>query len=92
MGNKFKFATHLVNIKNANSKFNEITKVKKYMTAEQKTLIISSCIIWMFWAKYPIGRINKIHEPCLRLVQQNYLSDFEIVLENTNEKSIQKIA
>ena len=30
MGNKFKFATHLVNIKNANSKFNEITKVKKY--------------------------------------------------------------
>ena len=43
----------------------------------------------MFCTKYFIGRINNIHEQYLRrLVQQNYTSDFEILLEDAHETSI----
>ena len=39
--NKLNFATHLSNItKNANIKINALTRVRKYMTADQKTYIL----------------------------------------------------
>ena len=40
----------------------------------------------MLCTKQSIGRINSIHERCLRLIQQNCTSDFEVLLENSNEK------
>ena len=42
----------------------------------------------MFCTKHLISRINNIHERYLRHVQQNYASDFEVILENANEKSV----
>ena len=35
-----------------------------------------------------MGRINSIDERCLRLIQQNYTSDLEVLLENSNEKPV----
>ena len=67
------------------------------MTTDKKTRIFSSfskslftyCpLIWMFCTKHSIGRINSIHERCLRLIQQNYASDFEVLLENAKEKPV----
>ena len=45
-------------------------------------------LLWVFCTKHSIGKINSIHERCLRLIQQNYASDFEVLLENANEKSV----
>ena len=42
----------------------------------------------MFYTKHSIGRINSIHKQCLHLIHQNYASDFEVLLENTNEKPV----
>ena len=42
----------------------------------------------MFCTKHSIGRINSIHEWCLRLIQQNSTSDFELFLGNSNEKPV----
>ena len=42
----------------------------------------------MFCTKYSIGRINSIHERCLHLIQQNYVSDFEVLLEIANQKPV----
>ena len=42
----------------------------------------------MFCTKHSIGIINSIDEQCLRLIQQNYTSDFEVLLENSNEKPV----
>ena len=42
----------------------------------------------MFCTKRSLCRINNIHERCLRLIQQNYRSEFERLLENANEKLI----
>ena len=41
----------------------------------------------MFCTNHSIGRINSIDERCLRLIQQSYSFDFEVLLENSNEKS-----
>ena len=67
------------------------------MNTDKKTRIFSSFIksqltychlLWVFCTKHSIGKINSIHERCLRLIQQNYASDFEVLLENANEKSV----
>ena len=42
----------------------------------------------MFCTKRSISRINSIHERCLHLIQQNYNSDFKVLLENSNEKPV----
>ena len=42
----------------------------------------------MFCTKHSIGRIKSIHERCLRLIRQNYSSDFEVLLENAYEKQV----
>ena len=97
VGNKLSFAMHLSNItKNANIKFNALTRVRKYMTADKKRIFssfiksqLTYCpLVWMFCTKHSIGRINSIHERCLRLIQQYYTSDFEVLFENSNEKPV----
>ena len=45
-------------------------------------------LIRMFVAKHPISTINSKHELCLRIIQQNYASDFDVLLENANEKRL----
>ena len=42
----------------------------------------------MVFTKNYIGRINSIYERCLRLIQQNYTSDFEVLLKNSNKKPV----
>ena len=42
----------------------------------------------MFCTKHSVGRINSIDERCLCLMQQNYGSDFEVLLENGNQKPV----
>ena len=96
--NKFNFTKYLSNItKNANIKFNALKRVQKYMTTDKKKRIFSSFIksqvnycplVWMVFTKNSIGRINSIHERCLRLIQQNYTSDFEVLLKNSNKKTV----
>ena len=91
LDNKLNFATHLLNItKNANKKFNALTRVQNYMTTDQKKLIFSSFIksqftycslIWMFCTKRSLRRIINIHE-------RNYKSKLERLLENGNEKLV----
>ena len=66
------------------------------MTSDQKKLIFSSLLncntycplIWMFCTKRFLSRINNIHERCLRLIQQNYRSEFERLLDDANEKLV----
>ena len=77
--NKLNFKTYLLNItKNAIIKFNALTRVQKYMNTDKKKRIFSSFIksqltycplLWMFCTEHSIGRINSIHERCLRLIQ-----------------------
>ena len=70
LDNKLNFATHLSNItKNANKKFNALTRVQKFMTTDQKKLLFFSFIKsqftycplkWMVCTKRSLHRINNI--------------------------------
>ena len=89
IANKLNFKTHLLIItKNADNKFNVLTRVQKCMTEDKKNVYSfhllnrSSSLIWIFCTKQFFGRINSIHERC----QQNYASDFKVLFENVNEK------
>ena len=42
----------------------------------------------MFCTKHFLRRINNIYERCLRLIQQNYISEFERLLDNANQKLV----
>ena len=42
----------------------------------------------MFCTKCSLCRRNNIHEQFLRLMQQHYISEFERLRENANEKSV----
>ena len=44
--------------------------------------------MWIFCRKRSLRRISNIHERCLRLMKQNYRSEFERLLKNENEKSV----
>ena len=61
------------------------------MTTDKKNvysllLLNPSSLIALYYGCFAqsIGRINSIHERCLRLIQENYASDFEVLLENSN--------
>ena len=94
--NQLNLAIHLLNItKNGNKKFNALTRVQKCMTTDQKKLLFSSFIksqltycplIWMFCTKCSLRRLSNKHERCLCLIQKNYISEFERLLEKANEK------
>ena len=82
--NKLNFVTHLLNItKNAKIKINALTNQKNIYSLH---LLNRSSL--MFCIKNCIGRINSIYERCLSLIQQNYISDFEVLLQNANEKPV----
>ena len=73
---------------------NALTRVQKYMTIDQNKLIFFSFIKWQFtycpliWTFCTKRSIRRINEHCLRLIQQNCRSKFEILLENANEKCV----
>ena len=67
------------------------------MTTDKKKRIFSSFLksqftychlVWMFCTIKSSSRISSIHERCLHLIQQNYTSDFEVLLEDSNEKPV----
>ena len=91
------FSTHLTSItKKMNIKLDALTRVQRFMIPEQKTFLISSFIkskfnycllIWMFCSKKAFHRLNNVHERSLRLIHQDYVSNFITLSVKVSEKS-----
>ena len=96
--NKLSFKTHINQIcKVANQKLNAINRVSGYMSQYKRKLLTTSFIksqfnycplIWMFCSKQSMDKINKIHERTMRLVINDYSSDFHHLLNLTNDISV----
>ena len=79
---KLTLTSHLGNTsKKANQKLHALSRLTCYMGFEQKKLIMSSFIksqfsycplIWMFYSRTSMNKLNNIHEKCLRLVTNDY--------------------
>ena len=85
--------------KKTNQKLRAINRVKCYIGFEQKKIIMSlfiksqfSCcpLIWMFWLRTSMNKLNNIHKKCLRLVPNYYDSNFNELLESSHKVSIHK--
>ena len=86
-------------IKKANQNLHALSRVKCYMGSEQNKLIMSSftksqisyCpLIWMFCSITSMNKLNNIHGKCLRLVTNDYDSNFNELLESSHELTVLK--
>ena len=87
---KLTFNQHVKNIcKRASSKTIAITRLRNYLSHDQKLLLFNSFImscfgycslIWMFHGKTSNVLINSIHKRALRALYNDYLSDYDTLL------------
>ena len=96
--NKLKFSTHIDHIcKTASQKLNALHRVSGVMCESKKSLLISSYVksqfqycplIWMFCSKTSMKKINRIHEKSLRIIYNDYVSDYNNLLSLSNKPTI----
>ena len=73
-----------------NQKLYALSRVKCYMGFEQNTLIMLSFIKSQFSSRTSMNMLNNIHEKCLRLITNDYVSNFNELLELSHGLSIHK--
>ena len=98
---------HIKNIcKQAGNKLNALARIAKYLDSRKRKLLMNSfvisqfnyCpIIWMYCQRQSNNLINKIHERALRIAYDDYVSNFETLLEkdaalSIHQRNIQTLA
>ena len=92
--NKLNFKSHISEFcKKASQKVAALSKLSSYLHNSEKKLIFSSIIksqfsycplVWMFCSRTSNNMINKLHERSLRIILNDYSSNFNILLENND--------
>ena len=79
--------------KKASQKIESLSRLSSYLHIPEKKLIFNLIIksqfsycplVWMFCSRTSNNMINKLHERSLRIILNDYSSDFNILLENNN--------
>ena len=93
--NKLTFKSHIkISCKNASQEIKALSTLLNHLNDSQKRLIFNSIIksrfsccplIWMSCSRTSNDMINKIHEWALRLILNDYTSDFDTLLQNNND-------
>ena len=96
--NKLDFTEHLNTVcKKANLKLHALNRISRFLSPEQYVLIINAYIkslfnycplVWMFYYRRIMHKMNKIHERSLRLLLKNYKDDFQDLLRSSGDISI----
>ena len=95
---KLSFNTHIDNIcKKTSLKLNALSRITPHWDFKKKKLLINSCfmsqfnycqLIWMCHNLTKNNKINRLHERCLRLLYNDKISSFHILLEKDGSVSI----
>ena len=95
--NKLNFKSHINELcKKASQKVAALSRLSSYLHNSEKKLIFNSIIksqfsycplVWMFCSRTSNNMINKLHERSLRIILNDYSSNFNILLENNNDIS-----
>ena len=98
MKNYLSFDKHIKWLcKEAGQKLNALAPISNYLTHDQKRLLLNSIIkspfsycllIWMFCSHSLNNLINRIHKRALRLILNDHVSTFQVILEITKEKTL----
>ena len=104
---KLKFHKRITSLcSKANRKLSAFARIAKYMTIDKRKILLNSFVtaqfnycplIWMCHNRTLNNIINRIHEQALRIVYNDYKSDFKELLEwdhsfTINERNIQYLA
>ena len=55
-----------------------------YTTLRKKSQFSYCPVVWMFYSRASNNMINKLYERSLRIILNDYSSDFEVMLESNN--------
>ena len=94
------FKEHILSLcKKANCKLHALSRVSKYMTLNKRRILMKSFkisqfnyypLIWMIHNRGLKNRINHIHERAIRIVYDDYSSNFEDLLNKNKLVIIHK--
>ena len=95
--NKLNFKSHINEFcKKTSQKVAALSRLSSYLHNSEKKLIFNSIIksqfsccplVWMFCSRTLNNMINKLHERSLRIILNDYPSNFNMLLENNNDIS-----
>ena len=77
-----------------------LNRIQGYLSFHQRRLLFNSyimsmfnyaSIVWMFCNKTVYAEITKVHKRALRSVLCDFSNSYEVMLENSNSKSVHKI-
>ena len=94
IGNKLNFKNQIIELcKKASQKIAALSRFSSHLHNSEKKLIFNSIIksfsycplAWMFCSRTSNNMINKLHQRSLRIILNDYSSDFNILLENNYE-------
>ena len=101
------FHKHITSLcSKANQKLSALARIAKYMTIDKRKILLNSFVtaqfnycplIWMCHSRTLNNKINRIHERGLRIVYNDYNSNFKEILERDHsftihERNIQYLA
>ena len=97
---QLKFNEHIsILCSKAAVQLNALSRLQKYMKKSEKGAIINSFIlsnfnycplVWHFSSCESIRKIEKIQKHCLRIILNDYESDYETLLCNSNKPTMEK--
>ena len=87
MDSKLRFDEHVTNLCNkTNRKLTALIRLVKFLSFEKKRILVKAFVesqfkycplVWMFHSRTLNKRINRLHERALRLIYNDYESDFD---------------
>ena len=93
--NKWNFKSHINKLcKKDTQKIGALCRLSSYLNNSEKKIIFNSImksqfnywrLVWIFCSKKLNSIISKLHERSIRIVLNDYPSDFNELLENNNE-------
>ena len=104
---EFTFHKHIISLcSKANQKLSTLARIAKYLTIDKRKILLNSfntaqfnycLLIWMCHSRTLENRINRIQERALRIVYNDYKSNFKELLERDHsftfhERNIQYLA
>ena len=96
--NQLKFNEHVLNIrKKAIRKLSALSRMSSFLSFDKKRIIFKAffesqfkyCpLVWMFHGREVNQRINRLNERALRIVDNDYISTFEHLLEKDDSCTV----
>ena len=97
--NKLKFNEHIRNLcKKARRQFNALSRIGRYLTFDQKKVLVESFIlsnfnycplVWHFCPSKDTKKIEKIQERALKFLYKDYISSYDTLLSKVNKPTME---